>query len=60
MNITKTDMPAVSCLSLPILIAENERKFNLILFGASKGFINALKAFIKPFEVQQRRVKIKI
>ena len=30
------------------------------LCDASKGFMRALKAFIKPFEVPQRRVKIKI
>ena len=29
-------------------------------FGASKGFMKALKAFIKPFEAPQRSVKIKI
>ena len=28
--------------------------------GASKGFVKALKAFIKPFEASQRSVKIKI
>ena len=31
-----------------------------ILCGASKGFMKALKAFIKPFEVRQRSVKIKV
>ena len=30
-----------------------------LLCGASKGFMKALKAFIKPFEVPQRSVKIK-
>ena len=30
------------------------------LRGASKGFMKAFKAFIKPFEAPQRRVKIKI
>ena len=30
------------------------------LFGDSKGFMNAFKAFIKPFEPPQRSVKIKI
>ena len=29
-------------------------------YGASKGFMKALKAFIKPFEELQRSVKIKI
>ena len=28
--------------------------------SASKGFMKALKAFIKPFEAPQRSVKIKI
>ena len=32
----------------------------MLLFGASKGFMKALKAFRKPFEVPQRGVKIKI
>ena len=30
------------------------------LCGAPKGFMNALKAFIKPFETSQGSVKIKI
>ena len=31
-----------------------------LLYGASKGFMKALKAFIKSFETPQRSVKIKI
>ena len=31
-----------------------------LLCGASKGFMKAFKAFIKPFEAPQRSVKIKI
>ena len=31
-----------------------------LLCDASKGFMKALKAFIKPFEAPQRSVKIKI
>ena len=31
----------------------------MLLCGASKGFINTLKAFIKPFETPQRSMKIK-
>ena len=31
-----------------------------LLCGASKGFMKALKTFIKPFEAPQRSVKIKI
>ena len=34
--------------------------FFLLLYGASKGFMKALKAFLKPFEAPQRSVKIKI
>ena len=30
-----------------------------LLYGVSKGFMKALKAFIKPFEEPQRIVKIK-
>ena len=31
-----------------------------LLYGAPKGFMNALKALIKPFEVLQRSAKTKI
>ena len=31
-----------------------------LLCGASKGFMKALKAFIKPFQAPQRTVKINI
>ena len=31
-----------------------------LLCGASKGFMKAFKAYIKPFEAPQRSVKIKI
>ena len=31
-----------------------------LLCGASKGFMKAIKAFLKPSEAVQRRVKIKI
>ena len=31
-----------------------------LLYGASKGFMNAFKAFIKPFVAPQESVKIKI
>ena len=33
--------------------------FFTLLCGAAKGFMRALKAFIKPFEAQQRSVEIK-
>ena len=49
----------------PVPIPDKEKKLTSIfiftlLCGASKGFIKVLKAFIKPFEVPQRSVKIKI
>ena len=52
-------------LTLPIAIPDEEKKINKIfiftlLCGASKGFIRALMAFIKPFEAPKRSVKIKI
>ena len=52
-------------LTYPVAIPDKEKKLTSIfiftlLCGASKGFIKALKAFIKPFEVPQRSVKIKI
>ena len=31
-----------------------------VLGGASKGFMKALKALLKPFQAPQRSVKIKI
>ena len=40
---------------------KNSLKFSFpLLCGASNGFMKALKAVIKPFEAQQRSVKIKI
>ena len=49
----------------PVSIPDKEKKLTSIfiftlLCGVSKGFIKVLKAFIKPFEVPQRSVKIKI
>ena len=49
---------------LPVSIPDEEKKLTQIfiftlLWGASKGFMKALKAFIKPFEATQRSVKIK-
>ena len=32
----------------------------MLLCGASKGFMKAVKAFIKPFEAPQRSMKITI
>ena len=37
-----------------------QNTFFTLLCGASKGFIKAFEAFIKPFETPQRSVKIKI
>ena len=31
-----------------------------LLYGASKGFVKAFKAFIKPFSTPERSVKIKV
>ena len=49
---------------LPVSIPDEEKKLTQIfiftlLWGASKGFMKAFKAFIKPFEATQRSVKIK-
>ena len=42
-----------------ILFYRHTLNFFALLCGASKGFMNAFKAFIKPFEAPQS-VKIKI
>ena len=52
-------------LTLPVPIPDEEKKLTWIfaftlLCGASKGFIKAFKALIKPFEASQRSVEIKI
>ena len=52
-------------LTLNGLIPDKVKKLSEIfiftlLCGASKGFMKALKAFIKPFEAPQRNMKIKI
>ena len=52
-------------LTLPATIQDKEKKLTYIfiftfLCGASKGFMKALKTFIKPFEAPQRSVKIKL
>ena len=49
----------------PVPIPDEEKTFKLtfiftLLCGASKGFMRASKAFIKPSETPQRSVKIKI
>ena len=48
-----------------VSILDKEKKISEIFIfaffcGASKGLMKALEAFIKPFEVPQRSVKIKI
>ena len=52
-------------LTLPVPIPDEEKKVTEIFFlaflcGASKDFMKAFKAFIKPVEAPQRSVKIKI
>ena len=51
-------------LTLPVLIPDKEEKltkiFNFTIFCASKCFMKALKAFIKPFEATKASVDIKI
>ena len=52
-------------VTLPFLISDEGRKLTHIfiftlLCGASKGFMKALKAFIKLFEAPQRRMKTNI
>ena len=52
-------------LTLPVPILDEERKLTQILIltilcGPAKGFMKALKAFIKLFEAPQRSVKILI
>ena len=42
-----------------VVLKQKNNVFTL-LCGASKGFMKAFKAFIKPFEAPQRNVKIKI
>ena len=55
----------VALLNLSVPITDKEKKLSKIfvfkfLFGASKGFMKAFKAFIKPFEAPERSVKIKL
>ena len=52
-------------LTLPVPISDKEKKLSQIfiftlLCDTSKGFMKALKTFIKPFEAPQRSVKVKI
>ena len=52
-------------LFLPVRTLDEEKKLSYIfiftlLCGAWKGFLKALKAFIKPFKAPQSSVKIKI
>ena len=52
-------------LTLPVPIQDKEKKLSQIfiftlLLGASKGFMKACKAFIKPLETPQISVKIKL
>ena len=50
-------------ITLPVSIPDEERNLNLsfkFLCAPPKGFMKALKAFIKPIEAPQRSEKIKI
>ena len=51
-------------LNLPVSIPDEEKKLNFFIFlllcGVSKGFMKAIKPFIKPFEASQRSAKTKI
>ena len=54
-----------SSLTFPTPISDEEKKLNRIFlfplfWGASKGFMKALQAFIKPFVARQRSAKRKI
>ena len=54
----------ISILTLSVPIPDEDKKLTYIfiftlLCGASKGFMKALKALIKPFEARQRSVKNK-
>ena len=55
----------VHWLTFSVQIPDEKRKLTYIfiftfLYGVSKGFMKALKAFIKPFEAPKRSVKVKI
>ena len=55
----------ISLLTLLAPILDEDKKLTKMfiftfLCGATKGFMKAFKAFIKPFEAPQRSVKIKI
>ena len=56
--------PLRKCLTSPIPIPNEVKKLTWVFIfvlpsGASKGFMTALKAFIKPFDAPQRSVNIK-
>ena len=62
---TRTISRIWSKLTLPVPVPDEEKKLSYIfiftlLYGASKGFMNASKAFMKPFEAPPRSVKIKM
>ena len=55
----------IKILTLNVPIPDKVKKLSknftfTLLCGASKGFMKAFKAFIKPFEAPQKSVKIKI
>ena len=55
----------IGLLTLPVSIPDKEKKVSqifilILLRSASKSFMKALNAFIKPFETPQISMKIKI
>ena len=55
----------LSLLTLPVPCPDKEKKLTQIFIftlfcGASKGFMNAWNAFIKPFETPRKNLKIEI
>ena len=64
MNDVNSPRRQLGLLTLPATIPDEEKKLTEIFIftlicGASKGFMKAFKAFIKPFEAPQRSAKIK-
>ena len=53
-------LPAPRISEICIKIKNNLNFFFILLCGTSKGFMKALKAFIKPFAALERSAKIKI
>ena len=63
-SVKKISIKNIFILTLSVPIPDIEKKSTQVfiftfLCGASKGFMKAFKAFIKPFEAPQRSAKIK-